>query len=168
MALHRVEFPGDDPRLWRLFAVRRLIETTAAEPLELRVLARNAAMSRFHFLRQFRTTFGQTPHQLAIQVRIARAKLLLTHTDLPITEICAAVGYESLGTFSALFRREVGLNPRAYREGRRRFWTIAFESPLRAIPGCFLAAFGRTAEEQFPRRNPATASATVEFAHTSP
>jgi AraC-like DNA-binding protein len=129
--------PADDPRLWRLFAARQTIVAAAAGAPPLPELARRAAMSPFHFLRLFRATFGQTPHQLAIDARLERAKLLLAETDEPVIEICAAVGYESLGTFAALFRREVGLTPRAYRARRRRFWAVGMAFPPRFVPTCF-------------------------------
>lgn len=119
-------------------------------------------MSRFHLLRLFRLTFGQTPHQFTIRVRIERAKLLLAESDWSVTEICGAVGYDSLGTFSTLFRRETGMTPRAYRERRRRFWSIEFESPRLFVPGCFLTMYGRNAEKQFSRSNRPLACAIVD------
>lgn len=146
--------PVHDPRLERLFGARFLMERSVDQSLGLAPLARSASMSPFHFLRLFRVTFGQTPHQFAMSVRIERAKLLLTETTLSITAVCAAVGYDSLGSFSALFRREVGQTPKDYRARRRRFWTIGAELPRRFVPGCFLTMFDVAAEKQFSRRNP--------------
>ena len=73
-------------------------------------------MSPFHFIRLFRRVYKQTPHQYLIRQRIAKAKELLRTTDLPITEICMAVGFESLGSFSTLFRKVAGISPSAYRD----------------------------------------------------
>jgi len=111
------------------------------EPLSLREHARLAGMSTFHFLRQFQKTFGTTPHRLVIEFRLARAKELLTETDLSVTEVCFECGYQSLGSFSFLFRRAVGCSPREYRLNRRRFWpvNILFLRPF--IPFCLLDGF---------------------------
>ena len=95
---------------------RRLMDGAYATPITLDALSREAALSPYHLIRQFRRHYRQTPHQYLIQVRITRAKELLSTTDLSITEICAAVGFESLGSFSALFRRVAGITPSAYRQ----------------------------------------------------
>lgn len=87
-------------------------------PLTLAELARVAHLSPTHLLRLFPQVVGQTPHQYVIAARLERAQQLLRHTDRPITDICFAVGFRSLGSFSALFRRRLGLSPEAY---RRRF-----------------------------------------------
>ena len=67
------------------------------------------------YLELFKSAFGQTPHDWLTACRVERAKFLLARTDLPVTEVCLAVGYESLGTFSSWFRRCTGRTPRAWR-----------------------------------------------------
>lgn len=99
----------------RLYYARDYAVALLHEPLTLDELARVAAMSPTHFLRVFRQAFGQTPHQFLTERRIERAKDLLRVTNRPVTDICLAVGFESLGSFSALFRRRVGISPAAYR-----------------------------------------------------
>jgi AraC-like DNA-binding protein len=94
---------------------RRLLDRGYATPLTIEQLSQQVALSPFYLIRLFRRTYRQTPHQYLIQVRIARAKELLSGSDLSITEICAEVGFESLGSFSALFRKTVGLSPSTYR-----------------------------------------------------
>ena len=94
---------------------RRLLDRHYDTPITIQQLSREAALSPYHLIRLFRRIYKQTPHQYLIQQRIAKAKELLRTTDLPITEICAEVGFESLGSFSALFRKVVGLSPSAYR-----------------------------------------------------
>jgi AraC-like DNA-binding protein len=95
-------------------------------------LAEIAGLSPFHFIRAFRAAVGQTPHQYLRARRIARARDLLATTGMPITEICDAVGFQSLGSFSALFRRVTGETPAAYRAKRRR-------TPF--IPTCFIRMY---------------------------
>ncbi|HET9111659.1 MAG TPA: helix-turn-helix transcriptional regulator [Ktedonobacterales bacterium] len=99
----------------RLYYARDYAVALLHEPLTLDELARVAVMSPTHFLRVFRQAFGQTPHQFLTERRIERAKDLLRMTNRPVTDICLAVGFESLGSFSALFRRRVGVSPAAYR-----------------------------------------------------
>jgi AraC-like DNA-binding protein len=86
-----------------------------AESLSLSDLARVACLSPSHFLRTFRELFGETPHAHLTSIRVAQAKDLLKGED-SVTEICARVGFESLGSFSLLFKREVGCSPVAFRK----------------------------------------------------
>lgn len=94
---------------------RRVLDRNYDTPITIEDLSRQVALSPFYLIRSFRRVYKQTPHQYLVQQRIARAKELLRTTDLPITEICAAVGFESLGSFSALFRKVAGVSPSAYR-----------------------------------------------------
>jgi transcriptional regulator GlxA family with amidase domain len=99
----------------RLHRAKDYITALFEQPLTLDEMAQAACLSPNHFLRTFKQAFRQTPHQYLTQLRIERAKTLLTHTDHSITEICFAVGFESLGSFSWLFRRRVGIAPEGYR-----------------------------------------------------
>jgi AraC-like DNA-binding protein len=99
-----------------------LIEANYDRPLILDDIAASVHYSRFHFIRLFRTAYARTPHQYLMQRRIEKAKELLAATDLSVTEICLAVGFESLGSFSTLFRRYVGRAPQQY---RRRIFAMA-------------------------------------------
>ena len=80
-------------------------------PLPLATLAEIAGLSPFHFARTFREATGSPPGQFLAALRLERAKRLLLTTDLPVTEICFAVGYDSLGTFTTRFTQLVGLPP---------------------------------------------------------
>jgi AraC-like DNA-binding protein len=83
--------------------------------LSIERVAREAAVSPFHFIRQFQAMFGETPHQYRIRARLERAKALLASSDYSVTDVCMEVGFSSLGSFSDLFTRRVGLSPSAYR-----------------------------------------------------
>lgn len=134
--------PLHEARAWRLFeARRRLLDGGSVEPWSIADLARAAGLSPSHFQRQFRAAFGETPHQAMIEARLIRARELLRETDLPITEICFECGYESLGSFSYLFRKWVGCSPREFRQDRRRFWPVRIEFMQRVVPFCLLDAF---------------------------
>jgi transcriptional regulator GlxA family with amidase domain len=108
------------------------IDRHLAEDLSIVRLARRARLSPYHFLRVFRAATGETPHQYIRNRRIERAKTLLVTTPLPVTEISVATGFQSLGSFSALFRRLTGETPSAFRAARRR-------RPY--IPECFVRMY---------------------------
>lgn len=98
---------------------RLLLDQNYDTPITIDDLSREVALSPFHLIRSFRRLYKQTPHQYLIRQRIARAKELLRNSDLSITEICVAVGFESLGSFSTLFRKVAGISPSAYRLSSR-------------------------------------------------
>jgi transcriptional regulator GlxA family with amidase domain len=79
-------------------------------------LARASRLSRSQFIARYRTAFGNTPHQTRIGARLQRAKWLLATSELTVTEVCMAVGFSSLGSFSHRFRRRCGESPRGFRE----------------------------------------------------
>src|SRR6185437_1261362 len=96
------------PLARHLLRARDLMDRAYAEPLDVPALARRAGVSRAHFTRSFKHTFGETPHQYLMSRRMERAKSLLRAGDLSVTEVCFAVGFSSLGSFSTQFRRFVG------------------------------------------------------------
>ncbi|HEY9046357.1 MAG TPA: AraC family transcriptional regulator [Ohtaekwangia sp.] len=85
-----------------------------AEDIGIDRLAATACFSKFHFIRMFRAAYGITPNQYLISVRIAQAKQLLK-SNKTIVEVCHAVGFTSLSSFSGLFRKITGTTPAAYR-----------------------------------------------------
>lgn len=95
---------------------RRYLDQSYDAPITIDDLSREVALSPYYLIRAFRRVYRQTPHQYLVERRIARAKELLRNSDLSVTEICVEVGFESLGSFSTLFRKATGLSPSAYRE----------------------------------------------------
>ncbi len=104
----------------RLTLARSYIDRHYDQPLTLDHLSQAAGFSPYHFIRLFHAAYRQTPHQYLIQRRIDQAKDLLGSSDLPIQDICVEVGFESIGSFSTLFRRVTGLTPGAYRRYKQR------------------------------------------------
>jgi AraC family transcriptional regulator len=86
------------------------------QPIDLQMLAAVACLSSNHFLRTFAQVFGQTPHQFLTATRLTKAHQLLVGTELSVTDVCLNVGFESLGSFSSLFRRHFGFSASACRK----------------------------------------------------
>ena len=99
----------------RLLRARDAMDRAYAEPLNVREIAAVAHVSEAHFIRSFRATFGETPHQYLQRRRVERSMFLLRDTDRSVTDICLDVGFMSLGTFSRTFREIVGETPSDYR-----------------------------------------------------
>ncbi len=102
----------------RVHRARDYADALLDRPLTLAELAGVACLSPNHLLRAFRLVLGQTPGQYLAGQRLERARRLLLETDRPVTEICLAIGFQSLGTFSRRFRHRFGVSPDTY---RRRF-----------------------------------------------
>ena len=101
------------------------------EELDLDRLARVAGVSKYHFARSFEASYGETPIRYLTRRRIERAQDLLRSANLTVTEVCTAVGYASLGSFSTRFRALTGESPVAYRDR----WAARGGAH---VPGCFL------------------------------
>jgi AraC-like DNA-binding protein len=127
----------------RLCRARDVMHAQHAERLTLAGLAREAGVSRYHFLRLFRDAFGATPHEYLTRVRLGRAKKLLAGDSHSVTDVCLDVGFSSLGSFSTLFAERFGCPPSAW---RRHFWQVAWSPegvlPL-TIPWCFATGYGQ-------------------------
>lgn len=105
-----------------------------AGSLSLEEMAAVACLSKYHFLRLFKATYGITPMEYVSRRRIERAQDLLRATNLTVTEVCFAVGFSSLGSFSSRFRSIVGETASDF---QRRY---ADGAPH--IPGCFIFMWG--------------------------
>ena len=141
-ARHRLGPMLDDELFRRLCRSRDWLAARIDEPVRLADAAREAFLSPFHYHRLFAHTFGETPHEFVTKLRIDRAKRLLARDQLPVTEVCLAVGYESLGSFSTLFRTMVGYSPSAYQRAVRRIFPVPQLAVYRFVPNCYLVNHG--------------------------
>lgn len=123
----------------RMLRARDTMDRAFAEPLDVASIARVAHVSPAHFSRQFRATFGETPHRYLQRRRVERAMELLRETARPVTEVCFDVGFGSLGTFSRTFRAIVGESPSNY---RARF---AGDGSALRVPACWAMVWLRPA-----------------------
>jgi AraC-like DNA-binding protein len=140
--------------LTRLCNARDLLRDWEDEPCSVSAVARAAGLTRFHFIRLFKAMFGETPHQYRSRAQVEKAKHLLILTDLSITDVCMAVGFSSLGSFSALFSRRAGVSPSEFQRRHRPTSARERELPASLIPGCLSLMAGISEKEQFSRRQP--------------
>ena len=130
----------------RLARARERLHDCTVGPLSVDEVAREASMSTGHFIRLFAAVFGETPHQYRIRARLERAKHLLALDEGSVTEVCLEVGFSSLGSFSDLFARRVGVAPSEYRRRLRPLIQVPRTLPPVLVPGCLSlmnAAFAR-------------------------
>jgi AraC-like DNA-binding protein len=97
---------------------REVLAEVGSRNISVRDAAREAGLSPFHFIRRFEAVFGETPHQFRTRERLAAAQRLLAR-GRSVTDVCLDVGFSSLGSFSALFTRKIGISPAAYRRSLR-------------------------------------------------
>jgi len=120
-----------------LLRARDLADRDYTEPLDLEALARAAHVSPRHFSRSFRRTFGESPYQYLLRRRLERACHLLRSTEMSVAEVCLAVGFSGVGSFTTTFRRRLGVTPGTY---RRAYST---PSAIDRIPLCVAMAWAR-------------------------
>jgi AraC family transcriptional regulator len=99
----------------KLERVCTLIGRCIAEPLSIERLAAAVHMSPFHFSRRFKLATGDSPHAYLTRRRVERAKELLADASLPLVHVAAAVGFQTQGHFTEVFRRHTGTTPRRFR-----------------------------------------------------
>lgn len=134
-------FMASNYKFERMNLARDYIADNYQRPFSLSSAANSSNLSPYHFLRVFRETYGETPNEFLIKLRVEKAKKLLITENLSVSEVCEQVGYNSLGSFSALFTRQVGMAPSYY---RRKLWALSteeFRFPAQAIPACFAYHF---------------------------
>ncbi|MEP6647176.1 MAG: AraC family transcriptional regulator [Saprospiraceae bacterium] len=120
----------------RIVHAKMFIDAHYAEQINLSYTADQSLFSKFHFIRIFKSIYGTTPHQYLTSVRIEKAKLLL-RTEMSISQVCNTVGFESLSSFSGLFRKIVGQSPSAYHVQQLQWLASVAKNPLHYIPNCF-------------------------------
>ena len=99
----------------KLHQVLCFIEERITEPIGIRHLAAEVRMSQFHFARMFKEAMGEPPHEYITQVRMERAKQLLSSSSLPLRDVATRVGYQTQAHFTGVFHKRVGVTPRTFR-----------------------------------------------------
>jgi AraC-like DNA-binding protein len=130
--------PAEEQRLRDLALLRRVkdrIDREYAQPLDVEALARGVHLSAGHLSREFKKAYGESPYAYLMTRRIERAMRLLRLGELSVTEVCFAVGCQSLGTFSTRFTELVGVPPSVYRQESAE--------ELDGVPSCVITQVSR-------------------------
>lgn len=125
------------PPARHLLRAKDLADARYFEPLEVDDLAAAAGLSKAHFSREFRRTFGESPYVYLLTRRLERAATLLRNTDHSVAEVCLEVGLQGIGSFTTSFKRTYGMTPTAYRE------SFPPATSQARLPGCVVRAYAR-------------------------
>ena len=131
------------PPARHLLRAKDVADASYAEPIGVADMARAARLSQAHFSREFKRTFGESPHQYLLTRRLERAAALLRTTDWSVAEVCIAVGLSSIGSFTTSFGRMFGKSPTAYRAA------YPPAAALAQIPACYVRTYGRPKHRTF-------------------
>ena len=137
------------PPARHLLRAKDLADARYAEPLEVDDLARAAGLSKAHFSREFRRTFGESPYVYLMTRRLERAAALLRTTDYSVAEICLEVGLQGVGSFTTSFKRMFEMTPTEYRAAFPPATSQA------RVPACIVRAYARPQHRTFREDTPA-------------
>jgi len=132
----------------RIVQAKLFMDSHYQESIDLHAIADEAFFSKFHFIRLFKQVYGKTPHQYLTYVRVEKAKGLLK-TTVPVAEVCYTVGFDSVSSFTGLFKKCVGKAPSVYQQEQLQRQSNILAKPLRYIPGCFAEARGWKQKSNF-------------------
>jgi len=137
------------PPARHLLRAKDLADSHYTEPLEVDDLARAAGLSKAHFSREFRRTFGESPYVYLMTRRLERAAALLRSTDHSVAEICLEVGLQGVGSFTTSFKRMFEMTPTEYRAA------YPPASHQARVPACIVRAYARPQHRTFREDSPA-------------
>lgn len=99
--------------------IAEYLEANLTERVCLQEMAAVAQLSASHFARAFRTTFGVSPHQYVVSLRLMQARQWVINSDLPLDHIARAVGFSNNSHLTAAMRRHFGTTPSQIRYAHR-------------------------------------------------
>jgi AraC-like DNA-binding protein len=131
------------PPARHLLRAKDLADARYVDQLCVADMACAAGLSPAHFSREFRKTFGESPHAYLLTRRLERAAAMLRNTDRSVADICIAVGLSSVGSFTTSFKRMFGSTPTGYRASFPPAATFA------RVPACIVRAYSRPQLRRF-------------------
>lgn len=146
----------DYPKIYlyrRIVQAKLFIDTNFTEAIDLENIAEEACFSKYHFIRLFKQAYHKTPHQYLVTLRIDYAKKLLSQSECNVTDVCFQIGFESVGSFTTLFKKMNGVTPTEFRQIEQDRARALKQSPLGFIPGCFARANGWNQNRNFQEAN---------------
>ena len=125
----------------RIVQAKLFIDSNYAEKIDIDNISDEAYFSKYHFIRLFKEVYGTTPHQYLKNVRINKAQQKLKEGH-SVTDTCFSVGFDSLSSFSGLFKKMTGQSPSNYAKQYRNINYKTRKTPLAFIPSCFTFQHG--------------------------
>lgn len=132
----------------RIVQAKLFIDKNFAESIDIDNISDEAYFSKFHFIRLFKQIYGKTPYQYLTAVRIDNAKLLFQKGNA-VSDVCFLVGFESLSSFSGLFKKNTGVPPSVFLEQAQHRKQQIAKNPLNYISSCFANKFGWAKHSNF-------------------
>jgi AraC-like DNA-binding protein len=132
----------------QIVRAKLFIDENCASRIDLDNIADEACFSKYHFARLFRKIYGKSPHQYLTAVRIDQAVLLLEQ-GASVKQACFAVGFDSVTSFTGLFKRRTGMTPATFQQKRQAALNEISVAPLKHIPNCFAEKKGWTQNSNF-------------------
>jgi AraC-like DNA-binding protein len=115
---------------------KRFIDDFYYKKIDLESMAEKANFSKFHFIRLFKGAYGNTPHQYLTSIRIHRARLLL-QTPAKVSSICFWVGFDSISSFTGLFKKITGFTPSDFQNRHKKRESLETKTAVHYIPWGF-------------------------------
>lgn len=125
----------------RMVQAKLYIDRHYTQNIVIGNIASEACFSRFHFIRLFKKTYGKTPHHYLTNCRIEKAKQLLSKNK-PVSDVCLAVGFSSITSFTALFKKATGFTPALWQQQQLQRHITIKQEPLHFVPACFAYQHG--------------------------
>ncbi|HVZ97522.1 MAG TPA: AraC family transcriptional regulator [Chitinophagaceae bacterium] len=125
----------------RIVSAKVFIDNHFEQPIHLEQISAKACLSKFHFHRLFKSVYKKTPHEYITARRLDKAKQLLQKEGISITDVCNLVGFESLGSFSLLFKKRHGFTPQYYRNIAYLKKKLVQEQPRHFVPHCYMETY---------------------------
>jgi len=132
----------------RIVQAKLFIDNNYSQNIDIDNISDEACFSKFHFIRVFKKTYGRTPHQYLTSVRISKAQELLKE-GRTVSDVCSWLGFESLSSFSGLFKKAIGQTPSAFSDSHKKQEEAVKRSPLKFIPNCFISNHGLDENSNF-------------------
>lgn len=132
----------------RIVKAKLFIDKNYQNNIDLTNIADEAYFSKFHFIRLFKSIYEKTPHQYLTQVRIENAKHFL-RLNYSVSDTCFMVGFDSITSFTGLFKKSEGKTPSEYQRQNRLREEKIRARPLCFIPNCFAEQKGWTKNSNF-------------------
>ena len=124
LAKYKTTMVAPDHVLEKIINAKHFIDSNYQHDISLKEISRVSLISKFHFIRLFRQTYGRTPNRYLVETRITNAKLLLKR-GYKVSDACLAVGFNSITTFTSLYKKTTGIKPAHFRKvggGQKSNW----------------------------------------------